>query len=288
MNHNADGLRKKRLRCAVLAGTLAHLRGLQVKGSSSMYEKPTVYVPDHAEEGGSVVVVAGDCLNTAQCVSEKFKKVPYCLVMSSRAHLGGGYKNGAAAQEEHIYRSSSISFLHADGAQHPKETSLTVFKNVAVCRGSEMEGYPFRSIYRVNLISMAAVADPSIEIRNGKEIMDKKSYQLMDEKIKVLLGHIDHNSHVVLGAWGCGVYNLPPEQVHLFVCFVFVCFFCFFFRLLSCSRSICGIESCMYILPFWTRGPNRSGISKRLSECFKHRESSAFPNLSVSKLPKRF
>ena len=84
--------------------------------------------------------------------------------MALRAQLGGGYQKGAGAQEESIYRASSISLLHDPGATLKTELSLAIFQKVAIVRGSERHGYPFVPRTWMRAISMAGIAHPQIEV----------------------------------------------------------------------------------------------------------------------------
>jgi uncharacterized protein (TIGR02452 family) len=65
--------------------------------------------------------------------------------------------------------------------------------------------------YTVDVISAAAIKDPKLE--NGH--LDKKTRKILRNKIKAILnlGIYYRNDALVLGAFGCGAYGTPPEDM---------------------------------------------------------------------------
>lgn len=192
-----DALRRGRMRRSVLAGTLAEcarLRSGSERAATLLNEEEQQQhqkdeAPKRRRAPCSVRVVASDALDLALWLHEKkddekkgdekkkddekkkkdekkkdVKKRTTLLVMASRARLGGGYRSGASAQEEHIYRSSSISLLHDPDAQLATELSMMICENVTVVRGSERHGYVFVPKFKIRTISMAGIAHPQIEV----------------------------------------------------------------------------------------------------------------------------
>jgi hypothetical protein len=145
------------MRVAVLQGTLAELSKKNIKmGSAAQFvDEPEVRKTLIQRTKAQVTVVAADTLDCALWLHEKQQQHQQqhqplgktfsvtVLVMASRAHLGGGYKTGAGAQEEHIYRSTSLSLLHESGAHLATEHTMAICNKVRVVRGSERQGYPF-------------------------------------------------------------------------------------------------------------------------------------------------
>ena len=208
--HSADSLRRKRMRIGVLETTLARCARIKNFGSEI-----SPNIGRLTGQGGEVIIFAGDVVDCARWVYESQKTQPCVLVMSSRARLGGGYKSGAGAQEEHLYRCSSLSLLHENDAVHARELDFRVFEGV-LCRGSEAMGYPFLTPWRCQFVSMASVCQPQCDGEGDQMRMDRGSRKLFEQKLQALLQGTTGET-LILGAWGCGVYACPPFEVAMLI-----------------------------------------------------------------------
>lgn len=180
---DGDALRRSRMRLAVLHGTLAECSRKNFRpGTVGVFcdEDDFGVVQPKVERSVPVIrIVASDVLDCALWIREVQQQQgvplvpPTVLVMASRAHLGGGYKNGTGAQEEHVYRGTSISVLHEADVQLKTELSMLICEKVAVVRGSERHGYPFVNRTWIRTISMAGISHPQIEV--GFETLDLSS-----------------------------------------------------------------------------------------------------------------
>lgn len=172
-----DSLRRKRMRLAALQGTLAFCsrKTFNVGPPAEFVEESSPIsgpvAKSSKDEPARISVLAVDTLDCALWLHEKDpagarpESRIHVLVMASRAQLGGGYRNGAGAQEEHIYRGTSISLLHSPDAQLSTELSMAVCEKVSVVRGSERSGYPFvASGCTIRTMSIAGIAHPQIEV----------------------------------------------------------------------------------------------------------------------------
>ena len=204
----SDSAGRRRLRLAVLAGTQGRCRQQGFDPGVMLEEKEPL---GEAGEGPAAVHLAAcDTLDCVRWLRERGHKQVSCLVMASRSQLGGGFERGAGAQEEHIYRSTSLSLLHDKGAALATELSVFQFDRCPILRSSERHGYRHLARpVRAHFVSMAGVAHPQTE----GERMDRASSKLLEAKLVRLLQCVPSGAALVLGAWGCGAYACPPLHV---------------------------------------------------------------------------
>lgn len=220
-----DGQRCKLIRQAVLWTTVARLGSIPRKslGSFTLVNPPEVSSEllsssksSISQSPKSILLCANDTIECIIFLRENTDAQNIsALVMASRSKLGGGYQNGSKAQEEDIYRCTSLSLLHEEKLSLPRELSVAVFRRAVICRGSEEFGYPIlKHAVTANFISATAISNPSIEGDDGDR-MDSSSATLFRAKMDAVIEQaIALDTHaLVLGAWGCGVYSCPPTHV---------------------------------------------------------------------------
>lgn len=127
-----------------------------------------------------VEIVNDDCLEVARKLLVEGRLIGEdrrvgVLNMACRSRAGGGYRNGAGAQEENLFRRSNL-VQHLENTKgwcrHPvfyplEEFSVVHSPNVTVFRGPESEGYPFLDTpYFVDILSAAAYNKPETILVN--------------------------------------------------------------------------------------------------------------------------
>lgn len=139
------------------------------------------------------------------------------LNMASSSSPGGGFRFGAGAQEENLYRRSDLyRFLEpCKGSLYPiKPDACLLSTNVTILRGSEKEGYPFLvPSFEAAIITCAALRYPALTTdRKYKYAEDEES---MRQKVRVILKGAEKAGcdACVLSAFGCGAFGNPPEEV---------------------------------------------------------------------------
>lgn len=166
-----------------------------------------------------ITVENRDCLYVAcSLIDEGYN--PAVLNMASFKRPGGGVKNGSAAQEESLCRRTNLykSISRFDNLKLRHRYPLDINHGaiyspvISVFRLSESEDCQFMNRpYTIDVISAAAIKNPNLE--NGH--LDKKTRKILRNKIRAILnlGIYYRNDSLVLGAFGCGAYGTPPEDM---------------------------------------------------------------------------
>jgi len=144
-----------------------------------------------------------------------------CLNFASAKNPGGGFLGGALAQEESLALSSALyatltkhfemyeynrsrpTLLYSDHMIWSPET--VVFRND--------DGHLLADPYKMSFITSPAVNVGAIKNNRPEEMMHTEETMLrrMD---KVLALFVHHNiKHLLLGAWGCGVFRNDPKDI---------------------------------------------------------------------------
>lgn len=194
-------------------------------------ELPAVSAPD--VDGGTRVLVEGnDCLVAAErLVREGYN--PALLNFASAGHPGGGVETGARAQEETICRRSTLTrsiysfdpqyaaryhYPLQPGNHYPivsefsavYSPGVTVFREGVDCRFMEEP-------YEVAVITCAALnLGGRYAIRLTPDgHMPPRAIDITRNKIRTVfrIGLTCGHDSLVLGAFGCGAFHNPPEEM---------------------------------------------------------------------------
>lgn len=149
---------------------------------------------------------------------------PMILNMASNTTPGGGWRNGAVAQEESLfYRSLYYLSLEDPWKLNDKSEkfyplqmySCIYSPDIFFFRTKQREGYkllPYNQCCFLSCLAVSAIRNPRLRKDGTMRPSDVKK---MKEKIrgifKVALKH-EHDS-VVLGALGCGAYGNDPKEI---------------------------------------------------------------------------
>ena len=138
------------------------------------------------------------------------------LNMANASTPGGGVRNGAGAQEEDLHRRSNADcflFEQRKGLYPIPDDACLLSEQVVVCRGTEADGYPILAQpFKVTMLSCAALSHPPLR---GNQYAKSTDASLMRRKVQLIIdGALRARCDVaVLGAFGCGAFCNPPEQV---------------------------------------------------------------------------
>ena len=175
-----------------------------------------------------IKVVNQDTLYTAkELVDEGL--VPAVVNFASFMVPGGGVRKGSRAQEENICRRTNLFEsifrfnkrlakeygLPIDEHQYPLPTNNGAIysPSITVFRASEDKEYDFLDEpFVIDVITIAALKDPELD---EKRHMDYWAKAVTKLKIKMMLNLalFWENDSIVLGAFGCGAYGNPPEDI---------------------------------------------------------------------------
>lgn len=173
-----------------------------------------------------IKVINDDCIYVAEEMLRRGLK-PAMLNMASFSTPGGGVVNGSAAQEESIFRRTnifkSLYQFHCIGEnygikqaeeRYPLNYNFGVIytPNVTVFKMAEKDDCKLlERPFSIDVISCSAVKRPAL--RDGliapwtKDTILSKIRQIFDAALA------NGNDSLVLGAFGCGAYGTPPEQM---------------------------------------------------------------------------
>ncbi|CAF0918144.1 unnamed protein product [Adineta ricciae] len=215
-------------------GTKIHLdkqRMAQAARITRRYRNDHIYnIDSQLQFSSTIFVVNGDCLDVALCFKTRFPHSnPVVLNMASKNKPGGGWKNGAGAQEENLHRRTNLCqcledpYHEFDSVRsenyYVPEFGGMYSPGVSVFRGSETNGYPFfpDGPKYLSFISCAAYSDPPTETdSDGKlKLCGKNIIENTKKKMSAICSMALENRHdiLVLSAMGCGVFKNPPNHM---------------------------------------------------------------------------
>jgi uncharacterized protein (TIGR02452 family) len=146
------------------------------------------------------------------------------LNFASAKNPGGGFLNGAQAQEESLARSSGLyssllkchAFYEFHRAQHDLLYSDRMIYSPRCPVFRNDEGTLLEQPFYVDFITSPAPNAGVLQQRNEMETIARLE-NVLRERASKFLGLAIHNGCdvLVLGAWGCGVFRNDPRQVAL-------------------------------------------------------------------------
>lgn len=168
-----------------------------------------------------ITVIKQTTLNATRALIEEGYEDALCLNFASAKNPGGGFLGGSQAQEESIARSTGLyncqiksqDYYQANKSQKScMYTDYMIYSpNVPIIKnegGKNLE----------KLVSCAIITAPAVNAGVVKKREAHRIHEIpaiMKRRIKKVLAiALNHNhSAVVLGAWGCGVFQNDPNEI---------------------------------------------------------------------------
>jgi uncharacterized protein (TIGR02452 family) len=181
----------------------------------------TVKVVTEPEVADTVMVDAVNSENTPKKPDFTGSNRPVAVLnLASERSPGGGWQNGALAQEECLcYRSSLYLSLHKSYYPLPSLSAIYT-PNVVLIRDAMSRGHALLSseqpidLPALSVISVAALRRPTLT-DDGQKFKNAGARAETKRKIRLTLRVAAKKGHtkLVLGALGCGVFANPPNEV---------------------------------------------------------------------------
>ncbi|WP_283656272.1 MULTISPECIES: TIGR02452 family protein [unclassified Paenibacillus] len=153
-------------------------------------------------------------------VSEKLEHVA-CLNFASAKNPGGGFLGGSQEQEESLARSSALypCILQMEEMyQHNRKLRSCFYSDYMIYSPDvpvfrDDQGMQLEKPYLVAFLTAPAVNAGVVREREPEQV--NRIGEVMLERIRYILSLAAQNGveHLVLGAYGCGVFRNKPEEV---------------------------------------------------------------------------
>lgn len=164
-----------------------------------------------------VIVENIDCLEAVELISDDISNNVCVLNMASDFIPGGGVRKGSRAQEEEICRRTDLLLtLNTFKPTFSPDPYLSDFdcifsENIRILKNGDYTPIPGSKQHKISFISAAAIRRPVLI--DGS--YSAKNLQTMRGKIRTIFETASRNNveHFIVGAWGCGAFSNPPEDV---------------------------------------------------------------------------
>ena len=166
--------------------------------------------PINSSAKAAIKVINADTLSVAEDLDESNVGKILCLNMANHKTPGGGVENGATAQEEDLFRKTSLHCTLTEEFYPLKDYEIMYSPDVFVLKNSEHEEY--EEPWTVSFVSCAALRNPRLVDGISLNEEDEK---ITRDKIESIfqLGIKKGYKAIVLGALGCGAFHNPPFHI---------------------------------------------------------------------------
>lgn len=140
-----------------------------------------------------------------------------CLNFASAKRPGGGFKNGATAQEESLAYASNLILSLEQVPEFYKDPKPQLYTNRIIYSPNVTffrdDNFNFTEPLACNILTMAA--PNAADVTNTGAAYIKKYQPIFLQRIHQLLYVFqkENCTSLILGAWGCGVFNNNVELV---------------------------------------------------------------------------
>jgi len=159
-----------------------------------------------------IMIYNNDTIDVAIHIHDLYPESKLLIMnLASYTTFGGGVKKGCMAQEEELFRKTDYA-LHEGQHLYPLNKKEFVFtEDVLIVNDSNYDLLPQEDMFYVDFLAIAAIKNPKLI----NDALTSYDYHITYNKIKsFFLFAIKHKYiDVIVGAFGCGVYNNPPIEI---------------------------------------------------------------------------
>jgi len=178
-------------------------------------DSPTLNIPSKITVSGQTTLDA-----TRNLIQEGYEDV-ICLNFASAKNPGGGFLGGSQAQEESLARSTGLYPCQQkawDYYEVNRKTKSCIYTDhmiyspyVSIIK--DEEGNNLDELTYCAVITAPAVNTGVVKRKESKRIPEIEI--VMKRRIRKVLAIALENNHraIVLGAWGCGVFQNDPKDI---------------------------------------------------------------------------
>jgi uncharacterized protein (TIGR02452 family) len=199
--------------CSIKYSTCPQIQSLTKFGKVCLFNGTTDDAIYAFKKGGSVQTANGELLVPVG--------LKICALNFANAHhVGGGYLNGATAQEEELCRQYPLLYNSLNHMlklkQYPiKPTELIYTENIPRHRTNKISGYEIVTEPTVFCDFITAAA-PNFNNKSCSSVTSNDIVVINETIKRILNAPVDHGvSILILGAFGCGCFapvdNVGPE-----------------------------------------------------------------------------
>lgn len=159
----------------------------------------------------SVIICNEDTAMTAYRLHDQGLN-PLILNFASDKRPGGGCYNGAQAQEECLFYRSLYHLALTENLYPLKPCDIVYSPSVPFFRDADFR--KTSTVRKLACLAVAAVRHPELDDDGAAYVLaqDKELMRLKIEAVFHVAAKYKHKA-LVLGAFGCGAFGNPPEQV---------------------------------------------------------------------------
>ena len=177
---------------------------------------------EQVTESGTQITVTGETtLDAVRRLIKEGEEDVVCLNFASAKNPGGGFLGGSQAQEESIARSTGLynCLLKADEYYQTNRNTKSCFYtdymiySPAIPIIKDEAGNNLDALYTTAVITAPAVNRGVVKSRESERLPEVES--VMKRRIEKVLAIALAHKHktIVLGAWGCGVFQNDPVKI---------------------------------------------------------------------------
>lgn len=179
---------------------------------TNIYDKN--FVPEtSASVSPEIIIDELDSISAAQ----KHQMGRTCILnFASYKHPGGGFANGALAQEETLCHNSFLYNVLKHFSGFYSENRNNINDNLYTDRALYSPDIIFVDGCKVNTFDVLTCAAPNLDsARRSDTLTSEDNRKALVSRTNFILGILDKEKvdTAILGAWGCGVFGQNPIEV---------------------------------------------------------------------------